>query len=154
MRMTPDAPIFRQLPNGRRADSVTLFFHPILLDQNRLFSCSFSAIDKTRYVESLLEYVLLMNAAMHRNREDRKAGSRGLVMRFSQDDSRIARDRSAPWDPGTDRCLRCGGFTVAWCDNVVENAGRRCVQCGELIDPVILQNRQLQHAGASGAAVK
>jgi hypothetical protein len=44
-------------------------------------------------------------------------------------------------------CLRCGGLMVAepcndfW-DDAKNVAVRRCVQCGELFDPVILQNRQ------------
>jgi len=44
-------------------------------------------------------------------------------------------------------CLRCGGLLVAepgtdfW-DDAGNLAVRRCVQCGELVDQVILQNRQ------------
>jgi hypothetical protein len=45
------------------------------------------------------------------------------------------------------RCPRCGGLMVAepctdfWAD--AENvAMRRCVQCGEVIDPIILLNRR------------
>ncbi len=50
------------------------------------------------------------------------------------------------------RCLRCGGLMVAepctnfW-DDAENLAMRRCVQCGEVIDPVILQNRQRQPTG-------
>ena len=45
------------------------------------------------------------------------------------------------------RCLRCGGLLVAEpCTNFWGDAGNlavgRCVQCGELVDQVILQNRQ------------
>lgn len=47
----------------------------------------------------------------------------------------------------------CGGLTVAWCDNLMERASRRCVQCGEVIDPVILRNRLLQQTGTSGGVV-
>jgi ribosomal protein S27AE len=44
----------------------------------------------------------------------------------------------------TDRCPRCGGLMVAeWCLDLSDYSGRRCVQCGELIDPVILENRRL-----------
>jgi hypothetical protein len=45
------------------------------------------------------------------------------------------------------KCLRCGGLMVAepctdfW-DNAETSAVRRCVQCGEVIDPVILRNRR------------
>ncbi len=49
----------------------------------------------------------------------------------------------------TDTCTRCGGFMVShWCMNVNYDAGgmeiltKRCLQCGEVIDPVILENRQ------------
>lgn len=47
-----------------------------------------------------------------------------------------------------DTCSRCGGFMVShWCMNVNYDAGgmeiltQRCLQCGEVIDPVILENR-------------
>jgi len=45
---------------------------------------------------------------------------------------------------GATTCLRCGGLMVSELgfDLVVQ----RCLQCGERIDPVILQNRQ--HPGA------
>jgi len=46
----------------------------------------------------------------------------GFVMRRLRVDPSIANDWSAPGVLSTDRCLRCSGFTVAWCDNVVENA--------------------------------
>lgn len=52
-------------------------------------------------------------------------------------------------DPrNSDTCTRCGGFMVShWCMNVNYDAGgmeiltKRCLQCGEVIDPVILENR-------------
>ena len=45
-----------------------------------------------------------------------------------------------------ERCARCGGLMVAEpCVDYWDDAGnatiRRCVQCGDLIDPVILRNR-------------
>ena len=47
------------------------------------------------------------------------------------------------------RCLRCGGLMVTeQCFDLLDESGhrdfqsRRCVQCGDFIDPVILQNRQ------------
>ncbi len=49
-------------------------------------------------------------------------------------------------------CLRCGGLLVAepctdfW-DDAENLTVRRCVQCGELVDPIILQNRQRQPTG-------
>ena len=48
----------------------------------------------------------------------------------------------------SDACTRCGGLLVShWCMNVNYDAGgmeiltKRCLQCGEVIDPVILENR-------------
>ena len=52
---------------------------------------------------------------------------------------------------GSTRCFRCTGLMVAEesFDSMVDHSRadflvRRCVQCGEVIDPVILQNRQSQ----------
>ena len=52
---------------------------------------------------------------------------------------------------GTARCSRCGGLMVAeQCFDLLSDSGhldflaRRCVQCGELVDPVILKNRRLR----------
>ena len=52
---------------------------------------------------------------------------------------------------GTARCSRCGGLMVTeQCFDLLSDSGyldflaRRCVQCGELIDPVILQHRRLR----------
>jgi hypothetical protein len=43
-----------------------------------------------------------------------------------------------------DRCPRCSGLMVAeWCEDLSDYSAQRCVQCGELIDPVIMLNRQL-----------
>ena len=49
------------------------------------------------------------------------------------------------------RCSRCEGFMVVeqGFDSLLgtreaASSLRRCVQCGEVIDPVILQNRRLQ----------
>ena len=45
-------------------------------------------------------------------------------------------------------CTRCGGLMVSdFCMDVLGNIGeaefaaKRCVQCGEVVDPVILRNR-------------
>lgn len=60
-------------------------------------------------------------------------------------------------------CLRCGGFMVTEVSmdlmnstSELECATRRCVQCGDILDPVILRNRSLyqrpmtvQHAAQS-----
>jgi hypothetical protein len=60
-------------------------------------------------------------------------------------------------------CLRCGGLMVNEVSmdlmnstSELECATRRCVQCGDILDPVILRNRRtrqepmtVQHAGNS-----
>lgn len=45
-------------------------------------------------------------------------------------------------------CIRCGGLMVTdfcmdvlFCIGETEFAARRCIQCGEIVDPVILRNR-------------
>ncbi|MER3424334.1 MAG: hypothetical protein C4293_15045 [Nitrospiraceae bacterium] len=40
---------------------------------------------------------------------------------------------------GASGCLRCGGLMVA--EHSVEFTGRRCVICGDLVDPFILRHR-------------
>jgi uncharacterized Zn finger protein len=43
----------------------------------------------------------------------------------------------------TGRCPRCSGLMVAeWCEDLSDYTAQRCLQCGEVIDPVILQNRR------------
>jgi len=49
-------------------------------------------------------------------------------------------------------CTRCGGLMVQdFCLDALGNIGdsefaaKRCVQCGEVVDSVILLNRQLRH---------
>ncbi len=51
----------------------------------------------------------------------------------------------------TAQCSRCGGLMVTeQCFDLLSDNGhldflaQRCVQCGELIDPVILQHRRLR----------
>jgi hypothetical protein len=42
-------------------------------------------------------------------------------------------------------CSRCGGFIVV--EPCFDFRVQRCVQCGDRVDPVILQNRQQGSAG-------
>jgi hypothetical protein len=65
----------------------------------------------------------------------------------------LKRERPAPagTPAGQVRCWRCRGLMVVEsCYDFASDTGqldclaRRCVQCGEVIDPVILQNRRLQ----------
>jgi hypothetical protein len=51
-------------------------------------------------------------------------------------------------DTASGRCPRCGGLMVAdFCMDLLNSTGElecsasRCVQCGEIVDPVILRNR-------------
>ncbi len=53
--------------------------------------------------------------------------------------------------PYESTCIRCGGLMVTdfcmdllFCIGETEFAAKRCVQCGEIVDPVILSNRQLR----------
>lgn len=54
-------------------------------------------------------------------------------------------------------CMRCGGFMVPdFCTDLLNGSGsldcttKRCVQCGDVVDPVIRLNRRLQQlAGAT-----
>lgn len=50
-------------------------------------------------------------------------------------------------------CHRCGGLLVSeFCMDVLDGldepdfVAHRCVQCGEVVDPVILRNRRLREA--------
>ena len=50
--------------------------------------------------------------------------------------------------PHESMCTRCGGLMVTdfyldllFCIGETEFAAQRCVQCGEIVDPVILRNR-------------
>ena len=59
---------------------------------------------------------------------------------------------------GATRCSRCEGLMVIeQCFDLMDDTGhldfmaRRCVQCGEVIDQVILQNRQRQLPVGRGA---
>ena len=53
--------------------------------------------------------------------------------------------------PHESTCARCGGLMVSdFCMDLLGNIGeaefaaKRCVQCGEVVDPVILRNRGVQ----------
>jgi hypothetical protein len=59
---------------------------------------------------------------------------------------------------GTAQCWRCGGLLViAHCLDLLDDTGQldfkalRCVQCGEVVDPIILYNRQVGPEGIHGA---
>ena len=50
----------------------------------------------------------------------------------------------------TGRCPRCSGLMVdEWGQDLSDYGARRCVQCGEMIDPVILRTRGALHGPMS-----
>ena len=55
---------------------------------------------------------------------------------------------NSPFTHEESTCARCGGLMVTdfsmdllFCIGETEFAAKRCVQCGEIVDPVILENR-------------
>jgi len=66
----------------------------------------------------------------------------GTTLAVTPQQSIEVADRSWARIHNTDRCPRCSGLMVAeWCEDLSDHSAQRCVQCGEVIDPVILQNR-------------
>jgi hypothetical protein len=58
--------------------------------------------------------------------------------------------------PHETACHRCGGIMVdELCMDLLNSTGelecvaKRCVQCGDIVDPVILRNRGIHHGSAS-----
>ena len=69
----------------------------------------------------------------------------GTALAVTQQQSIEAAARSWARIHSTDRCPRCSGLMVAeWCEDLSDYTAQRCVQCGEVIDPVILHNRGAQ----------
>jgi hypothetical protein len=63
----------------------------------------------------------------------------------------LRHDCSPAFRHGTTSCPRCGGLMVGeYCMDLPNGTGEleflasRCVQCGEVVDPVILKNRSIQ----------
>ncbi len=57
-------------------------------------------------------------------------------------------DTALPLVLSHETCIRCGGLMVTeFCLDLFDDTGklsflaRRCVQCGDLVDPIILKNR-------------
>ncbi len=66
----------------------------------------------------------------------------GTALAVTQQQSIDAAARSWPRTHSVDRCPRCSGLMVAeWCEDLSDYTAQRCVQCGEIVDPVILHNR-------------
>ncbi len=69
----------------------------------------------------------------------------GTALAVTQQQSIEAATRSRARIHSTDRCPRCNGLMVAeWCEDLSDYRAQRCVQCGEIVDPVILRNRGVQ----------
>jgi ArsR family metal-binding transcriptional regulator len=74
--------------------------------------------------------------------------TRALAER-AREDQRL--DRAVPSAiPHGSTCARCGGLMVSdFCMDLLNGTGelefavKRCVQCGEVVDPIIQRNRQL-----------
>ncbi|MGE0468765.1 MAG: hypothetical protein Nkreftii_003298 [Candidatus Nitrospira kreftii] len=73
--------------------------------------------------------------------------------------ARVPQRNNIGWEylAGSRNCSRCQGLMVMeqsfgslFGTSPTEVPLRRCVQCGEVIDPVILQNRRLQVGGDLG----
>jgi len=64
------------------------------------------------------------------------------ALAVTQQQSIEVSDRSRARIHNMDRCPRCSGLMVAeWYQDLSDYCAQRCVQCGEVIDPVILRNR-------------
>ena len=66
----------------------------------------------------------------------------GTALGMTQQQSIEEADQSWARICNSDRCPRCSGLMVAeWCEDLSDYRTQRCVQCGEIVDPVILHNR-------------
>jgi hypothetical protein len=66
----------------------------------------------------------------------------GTALAGTQQQSIEATVRSWARIQSTERCPRCSGLMVAeWYQDLSDYIAQRCVQCGEIVDPVILRNR-------------
>jgi hypothetical protein len=69
----------------------------------------------------------------------------GTALAVTQQQSIEAAARSRARIHSADRCPRCSGLMVdEWCEDLADYIAQRCVQCGEMVDPVILHNRGAQ----------
>ena len=89
----------------------------------------------------------------HYGIQKKTSGGRGATKRLPKSEPIPTINDAPPVNleqpKSSDGCTRCGGLLVYhWCMNVNYDAGgmeiltKRCLQCGEVIDPVILENRQ------------
>jgi hypothetical protein len=64
----------------------------------------------------------------------------GARVGFSAERMKVTHDPFENGFRGALICSRCGGFMVV--ESCYDFNVLRCVQCGDLVDPVILRNRQ------------
>lgn len=74
-------------------------------------------------------------------------------------DEQVGTHTVTPAVPHESTCARCGGLMVTdfcmdllFCIGETEFAAQRCVQCGEIVDPVILRNRGITEDPKAGSA--
>jgi hypothetical protein len=66
----------------------------------------------------------------------------GMALSVTRQQSIEAVARSRARTHSANRCPRCSGLMVAeWCEDLSDYRAQRCLQCGEIVDPVILRNR-------------
>ena len=109
-------------------------------------SYSFRDIDDSGRAGALLERELPLTLVMSGVRStggSLREVSMGTALAVTQQQSIEVTARSWSRLHSEDRCPRCIGLMVAeWCEDLSDYTAQRCVQCGEVIDPVILQNRR------------
>jgi hypothetical protein len=67
----------------------------------------------------------------------------GTALAVTSQQSIEATARSWARFHSANRCPRCSGFMVSeWYQDLSDYTVQRCVQCGEMVDPVILENRR------------
>src|SRR5688572_6994224 len=98
-------------------------------------------LDKSSYTLDIL-----VTNIEHETMEMNMAASTGLNEKAGQNERR----NHLPTYSGKPICGRCGGLLVQdFCTDLLNSTGEldcsiaRCVQCGDVVDPVIQRNRQL-----------
>jgi hypothetical protein len=127
-----------------RLSSALLFFARDIPERGRSISFSFSDINDSDWREPSGTRVAIQSRyEWHEvNRWIAEEESMDTALAVTQQQSIEVTDRGWARIHNTDRCPRCSGLMVAeWCEDLSDHTAQRCVQCGEVIDPVILHNR-------------
>jgi hypothetical protein len=104
-----------------------------------------AAVDDKRnpFIEVLYgrgkETLTLLSAAGG-SRGRTKERRRQMSMMTTCPEKKLNMENPAGWKIAGVTCSRCKGLMVS--EEYGDFPARRCIQCGEVIDPVILQNRQ------------